>query len=116
MSGPSGTGKTLLAKAIAGEANCSFISLSGSSFDEVYVGVGSSRVRKLFKRARRAAPCIIFIDEIDALGKRGRHNSATDTTLNQLLVEMDGFPGSSNRNEIVVVLAATNRPQLVKIK
>ena len=79
----------------------------------MYVGVGSSRVRKLFKLARRAAPCNILIDARD---KRGRHNSATDTTLNQLLVEMDGFPGASARNGIVVVLAATNRPQLVLIK
>lgn len=114
MSGPSGTGKTLLAKAIAGESNCAFISLSGSSFDEVFVGVGSSRVRKLFKEARMNSPCIIFIDEIDALGSRGKRVSdATDSTLNQLLVEMDGFPTAKGRDEIVVVVAATNRPQLL---
>ncbi|KAJ3385491.1 hypothetical protein HDU92_003015 [Lobulomyces angularis] len=114
MSGPSGTGKTLLAKAIAGEAGCSFISLSGSSFNEIYVGVGSSRVRKLFQQARSSAPCIIFIDEIDALGHRGKSNSEGDTTLNQLLVEMDGFPSEVvGRDSVVIVMAATNRPQLI---
>ena len=122
IKGPSGTGKTLLAKAIAGESACSFISLSGSSctthiftfsltffythiVDEMYVGVGSSRVRKLFSTARKSAPCIIFIDEIDALGKRGKINSESDTTLNQLLVEMDGFPTTTGRDGIVIVLA-----------
>jgi SpoVK/Ycf46/Vps4 family AAA+-type ATPase len=114
MSGPSGTGKTLLAKAIAGETQCSFMSLAGSSFDEVYVGVGSSRVRKLFKEARQNSPCIIFIDEIDALGSRGKKsNDATDSTLNQLLVEMDGFPTVKGKAEVVIVIAATNRPNLL---
>ncbi len=109
--GDPGTGKTLLARAIAGEAGVPFFSTSGSEFVELFVGVGASRVRSLFKKARSKAPCIIFIDEIDAAGRK-RHGSATsggemeqDQTLNQLLVEMDGFAGS----EGVVVLAATNR-------
>ncbi|HTP00432.1 MAG TPA: ATP-dependent zinc metalloprotease FtsH [Anaerolineales bacterium] len=109
--GDPGTGKTLLARAIAGEAGVPFFSTSGSEFVELFVGVGASRVRSLFKKARSKAPCIVFIDEIDAAGRK-RHGSATsggemeqDQTLNQLLVEMDGFAGS----EGVVVLAATNR-------
>ncbi|HEX2987842.1 MAG TPA: ATP-dependent zinc metalloprotease FtsH [Chloroflexota bacterium] len=115
--GPPGTGKTLLAKAVAGEAGVPFFSISGSEFVEMYVGVGASRVRDLFSRARRSAPCIVFIDEIDAVGRhRGsgmRHghggNDEREQTLNQILVEMDGFDGRSG----VVVLAATNRPDVL---
>lgn len=108
--GPPGTGKTLLAKAVAGEANVPFFSMSGSSFVEMYVGVGASRVRDLFKQASEMAPCIIFIDEIDAIGQsrdsvRGG-DSEREQTLNQLLAEMDGFDGKKG----VVILAATNRP------
>lgn len=108
--GPPGTGKTLLAKATAGEANVPFFSISGSDFTEMFVGVGASRVRDLFKQARDNAPSIIFIDEIDAVGgKRGRNmmggNSERENTLNQLLVEMDGFSSTDN----IVVLAGTNR-------
>lgn len=112
LSGPPGTGKTLLAKATAGEAAVPFLSVSGSEFIEMFVGVGSSRVRDLFSSARKMAPCIIFIDEIDAIGKaRGRggfqsSNEERESTLNQLLVEMDGF----STKEHVVVLAGTNRP------
>ncbi|TPX68078.1 hypothetical protein SpCBS45565_g03395 [Spizellomyces sp. 'palustris'] len=115
LSGPPGTGKTLLAKATAGEAGTPFLSVSGSEFVEMFVGVGSSRVRDLFANAKKHAPCIIFIDEIDAIGKaRGRGgyaggNDERESTLNQLLVEMDGF-GSS---EHVVVLAGTNRPDVL---
>jgi AFG3 family protein len=115
LSGPPGTGKTLLAKATAGEASVPFLSVSGSEFVEMFVGVGSSRVRDLFASARKNAPCIIFVDEIDAIGKaRGKGNSMggndeRESTLNQLLVEMDGF-GS---NEHVVVLAGTNRPDVL---
>ncbi|KAJ3055212.1 AAA ATPase afg3 [Rhizophlyctis rosea] len=115
LSGPPGTGKTLLAKATAGEAGVPFLSVSGSEFVEMFVGVGSSRVRDLFANAKKNAPCIIFIDEIDAIGKaRGRGgqmggNDERESTLNQLLVEMDGF-GSS---EHVVVLAGTNRPDVL---
>ncbi|RKO95754.1 ATP-dependent metallopeptidase Hfl, partial [Caulochytrium protostelioides] len=115
LSGPPGTGKTLLAKATAGEAGVPFLSVSGSEFVEMFVGVGSSRVRDLFTNAKQHAPCIIFIDEIDAIGKaRGRGgvmggNDERESTLNQLLVEMDGF-GS---NEHVVVLAGTNRPDVL---
>ncbi|KAJ3028235.1 AAA ATPase afg3 [Rhizophlyctis rosea] len=115
LSGPPGTGKTLLAKATAGEAGVPFLSVSGSEFVEMFVGVGSSRVRDLFTNAKKHAPCIIFIDEIDAIGKaRGRGgqmggNDERESTLNQLLVEMDGF-GSS---EHVVVLAGTNRPDVL---
>ncbi|KAJ3282873.1 AAA ATPase afg3 [Borealophlyctis nickersoniae] len=115
LSGPPGTGKTLLAKATAGEAGVPFLSVSGSEFVEMFVGVGSSRVRDLFANAKKHAPCIIFIDEIDAIGKaRGRGgqfggNDERETTLNQLLVEMDGF--SSNTH--VVVLAGTNRPDVL---
>ncbi|XP_034232675.1 AFG3-like protein 2 [Thrips palmi] len=109
LTGPPGTGKTLLAKATAGEANVPFISVSGSEFQELFVGVGPSRVRDMFKLARDKAPCILFIDEIDAVGRkrsqRGFGHSEQENTLNQLLVEMDGFNTSSN----VVVLAATNR-------
>ena len=110
--GPPGAGKTLLARAVAGEARASFFSVSGSEFVELYVGVGASRVRELFKRARECAPAIVFIDEIDAIGrKRGRaeHSSEYDQTLNQILVEMDGFEGRST----VVVLAATNRADIL---
>lgn len=117
LSGPPGTGKTLLAKATAGEAGVPFLSVSGSEFVEMFVGVGSSRVRDLFNEAREMAPCIVFIDEIDAIGKaRGRGgylggggNDERESTLNQLLVEMDGF-GS---NDQIVVLAGTNRPDVL---
>jgi cell division protease FtsH len=110
--GPPGTGKTLLARAIAGEARASFFSVSGSEFVELYVGVGASRVRELFKRARECAPAIIFIDEIDAIGRqRGRaeHSTEYDQTLNQILVEMDGF----DQRSTVVVIAATNRVDIL---
>ncbi|KAJ2932768.1 hypothetical protein H1R20_g4326, partial [Candolleomyces eurysporus] len=115
LSGPPGTGKTLLAKATAGEASVPFFSVSGSEFVEMFVGVGSSRVRDLFASAKKNAPCIIFVDEIDAIGKaRGKGgnfggNDERESTLNQLLVEMDGF-GS---NEHIVVLAGTNRPDVL---
>ncbi len=112
--GPPGTGKTLLAKAMAGEAQVPFFSMSGSDFVELFVGVGASRVRDLFKQAREKAPCIIFIDEIDAIGRaRGRNaivsNDERENTLNQLLVEMDGFSGESG----IIILAATNRPDVL---
>jgi AFG3 family protein len=113
--GPPGTGKTLLAKAVAGEANAPFFSISGSDFVEMFVGVGASRVRDLFKQAREKAPCIIFIDEIDAIGRaRGRGamqggNDERENTLNQLLVEMDGFPTDKG----VILMAATNRPDIL---
>jgi cell division protease FtsH len=111
--GPPGTGKTLLAKAVAGEANVPFFSMSGSGFVEMYVGVGASRVRDLFKQAADMAPCIIFIDEIDAIGQSrdGRHggDSEREQTLNQLLAEMDGFDTSKG----IVILAATNRPEIL---
>lgn len=113
--GPPGTGKTLLAKAVAGEAGVPFFSLSGSSFVEMYVGVGASRVRDLFKQAQQMAPCIIFIDEIDAIGKsrasdrNGGGNDEREQTLNQLLAEMDGFDSSKG----LVILAATNRPEVL---
>ncbi len=112
--GPPGTGKTLIAKAMAGEAQVPFFSLSGSDFVEMFVGVGASRVRDLFKQAREKAPCIIFIDEIDAIGRaRGKNmmqsNDERENTLNQLLVEMDGFGGDSG----VIILAATNRPDVL---
>ena len=114
LCGPPGTGKTLLAKAVAGEANVPFYSISGSDFIEMFVGVGPSRVRDLFKEARANSPCIIFIDEIDAIGrKRGQGgaggNDERENTLNQLLVEMDGFNPSSG----VVVLAGTNRVDIL---
>lgn len=107
MVGPPGCGKTLLAKAIAGEAGVNFIAVNGSEFDEMYVGVGASRVRSLFAKARKNAPCIVFIDEIDGIGsKRGQsHNSEHDKTLNNLLVEMDGF----NASEQILCIGATNR-------
>ena len=112
--GPPGTGKTLLAKAVAGEAKVPFFSLSGSDFVEMYVGVGASRVRDLFKKAQSAAPCIVFIDEIDAIGKSrdsryGGGNDEREQTLNQLLSEMDGFDSSKG----VFILAATNRPEIL---
>ena len=111
--GKPGTGKTLIAKAIAGEAGVPFISMSGSEFIEMFAGLGASRVRKLFERAKKMAPCIVFIDEIDAIGSRRTSNSGSETennqTLNQLLVEMDGF----ETNETVIVLAATNRPEML---
>ena len=112
--GPPGTGKTLLAKAVAGEANVPFFSLSGSGFVEMFVGVGASRVRDLFKQAQSMAPCIIFIDEIDAIGKSrdshyGGGNDEREQTLNQLLAEMDGFDTSKG----IIILAATNRPEVL---
>ncbi len=112
--GPPGTGKTLLAKAMAGEAQVPFFSLSGSDFVEMFVGVGASRVRDLFKQAREKAPCIIFIDEIDAIGRaRGKNmmmsNDERENTLNQLLVEMDGFGTDLG----IIILAATNRPDVL---
>ena len=111
--GPPGTGKTLLAKAVAGEAKVPFFSLSGSAFVEMYVGVGASRVRDLFKQAQQMAPCIIFIDEIDAIGKsrdtQMGGNDEREQTLNQLLAEMDGFES----NKGLVLLAATNRPEIL---
>ena len=114
MVGPPGTGKTLLAKAIAGEAKVPFFSISGSDFVEMFVGVGASRVRDMFEQAKKQSPCIIFIDEIDAVGRHrgggyGGGNDEREQTLNQLLVEMDGFEG----NEGVIVIAATNRPDVL---
>ena len=113
--GPPGTGKTLMAKAMAGEANVPFFSMSGSDFVEMFVGVGASRVRDLFKQAKEKAPCIIFIDEIDAIGRaRGKNpnmgaNDERENTLNQLLTEMDGFETNSG----VIILAATNRADIL---
>ena len=112
--GPPGTGKTLLAKAIAGEAGVPFFSISGSEFVEMFVGVGASRVRDLFKKAKENAPCIIFIDEIDAVGRQrgagiGGGNDEREQTLNQLLTEMDGFEGNSG----IIIIAATNRPDVL---
>ncbi len=112
--GPPGTGKTLLAKAVAGEAHCPFFSLSGSEFVEMFVGVGASRVRDLFEEAKKNAPCIVFIDEIDAIGKSrdsrwGGGNDEREQTLNQLLAEMDGFDTSKG----LLILAATNRPEVL---
>lgn len=114
MVGPPGTGKTLLAKAIAGEAKVPFFSISGSDFVEMFVGVGASRVRDMFEQAKKHAPCIIFIDEIDAVGRHrgaglGGGHDEREQTLNQLLVEMDGFEGG----EGVIVIAATNRPDVL---
>ena len=111
--GPPGTGKTMLAKAVAGEANVPFFSISGSEFVEMFVGMGANKVRDLFKQAKEKAPCIVFIDEIDAIGKKrdggkfGGGNDEREQTLNQLLTEMDGFEGSNG----VIILAATNRPE-----
>ncbi len=111
--GNPGTGKTLIAKAIAGEAGVPFISMSGSEFIEMFAGLGASRVRKLFEKARKFAPCIVFIDEIDAIGSRRTSGSGAESennqTLNQLLVEMDGFED----NQTIIVLAATNRPEML---
>lgn len=112
--GSPGTGKTLLAKAVAGEAGVPFLSMSGSEFVEMFVGVGASRVRDLFAKARKAAPCIVFIDEIDAVGRKrgsgqGGGNDEREQTLNQLLVEMDGF----GNEETIIILAATNRPEVL---
>ena len=116
MEGPPGTGKTLLARAVAGEAGVPFISASGSEFVEMFVGVGAARVRDLFGEAKKNAPCIIFIDEIDAVGRqraaasgRGGGNDEREQTLNQILTEMDGFEGNSG----VIVIAATNRADVL---
>src|SRR6195952_2700229 len=114
MVGPPGTGKTLLARAIAGEAKVPFFSISGSDFVEMFVGVGAARVRDMFEQAKKSAPCIVFIDEIDAVGRQrgaglGGCNDEREQTLNQLLVEMDGFEGNSG----VIVIAATNRPDVL---
>ncbi|KID58454.1 ATP-dependent metalloprotease [Pseudoalteromonas luteoviolacea] len=114
MVGPPGTGKTLLAKAVAGEAKVPFFTISGSDFVEMFVGVGASRVRDMFEQAKKAAPCIIFIDEIDAVGRKrgagmGGGHDEREQTLNQMLVEMDGFEG----NEGIIVIAATNRPDVL---
>jgi cell division protease FtsH len=114
LMGPPGTGKTLLAKAVAGEARVPFFSMSGASFVEMFVGVGASRVRDLFEQAKKAAPCLIFIDEIDAVGRQrgaglGGGHDEREQTLNQLLIEMDGFSG----NEGVIIVAATNRPDIL---
>ena len=112
--GPPGTGKTLLAKAVAGEAGVPFFSISGSDFVEMFVGVGASRVRDLFEQAKKSAPCIVFIDEIDAVGRQrgaglGGGHDEREQTLNQLLVEMDGF----GANEGIIMIAATNRPDIL---
>ena len=112
--GPPGTGKTLLARAVAGEAGVPFFSISGSDFVEMFVGVGASRVRDLFENAKKNAPCIIFIDEIDAVGRQrgaglGGGHDEREQTLNQLLVEMDGF----GANEGIIIIAATNRPDIL---
>ncbi|MDH3909362.1 MAG: ATP-dependent metallopeptidase FtsH/Yme1/Tma family protein, partial [Gammaproteobacteria bacterium] len=114
MVGPPGTGKTLLAKAIAGEAKVPFFTISGSDFVEMFVGVGASRVRDMFDQAKKQAPCIIFIDELDAVGRHrgaglGGGHDEREQTLNQMLVEMDGFEGS----EGIIVIAATNRPDVL---
>ncbi|PIR69113.1 cell division protein FtsH, partial [Candidatus Nomurabacteria bacterium CG10_big_fil_rev_8_21_14_0_10_03_31_7] len=114
LTGAPGTGKTLLARAVAGEAGVPFFHLSGSEFVEMFVGVGASRVRDLFKKAKKASPCIIFIDEIDAVGRQrgaglGGSHDEREQTLNQILVEMDGFDNQTN----VIVLAATNRPDVL---
>jgi cell division protease FtsH len=114
MVGPPGTGKTLLAKAVAGEADVPFFSISGSDFVEMFVGVGAARVRDMFEQGRKNAPCLIFIDEIDAVGRQrgaglGGGNDEREQTLNSLLVEMDGFDG----HEGVIIIAATNRPDVL---
>jgi cell division protease FtsH len=112
--GPPGTGKTLLARAVAGEAGVPFFSISGSEFVEMFVGVGASRVRDLFEQAKNNAPCIVFIDEIDAVGRQrgaglGGGNDEREQTLNQLLTEMDGFEGNTG----IIIIAATNRPDVL---
>ena len=112
--GPPGTGKTLLARAVAGEAGVPFFSICGSEFVEMFVGVGASRVRDLFDQAKRNAPCIVFVDEIDAVGRQrgaglGGSHDEREQTLNQILVEMDGFDSKTN----VIVIAATNRPDVL---
>ncbi len=112
--GPPGTGKTLLARAVAGEANVPFYYISGSDFVELFVGVGASRVRDMFQQAKRNAPCLIFIDEIDAVGRQrgtglGGGHDEREQTLNQLLTEMDGF----GANEGIIIIAATNRPDVL---
>ena len=112
--GPPGTGKTLLSRAVAGEAGVPFFSISGSEFVEMFVGVGASRVRDLFDQAKRNAPCIVFVDEIDAVGRQrgaglGGSHDEREQTLNQILVEMDGFDTNTN----VIVIAATNRPDVL---
>jgi cell division protease FtsH len=114
MVGAPGTGKTLLAKAIAGEADASFFSISGSDFVEMFVGVGASRVRDMFEQARKNTPCLIFIDEIDAVGRSRGHgwgggNDEREQTLNALLVEMDGF----DTQDGIIIIAATNRPDVL---
>ena len=114
MVGPPGTGKTLMAKAVAGEAGVPFFSISGSEFVEMFVGVGASRVRDLFEQAKRNSPCIVFIDEIDAVGRHrgaglGGSHDEREQTLNQMLVEMDGFDTDTN----VIIIAATNRPDIL---
>jgi cell division protease FtsH len=115
--GPPGTGKTLLARAVAGEANVPFFTISGSDFVEMFVGVGASRVRDMFEQAKKSSPCIIFIDEIDAVGRHrgaglGGGNDEREQTLNQLLVEMDGFEA----NETTILIAATNRPDVLDLR
>ena len=111
--GPPGTGKTLMAKAVAGEADVPFFPISGSEFVEMFVGRGAAKVRELFEQASKQAPCIVFIDEIDTIGKRRDSQFSTnderEQTLNQLLTEMDGFEG----NKGVIILAATNRPEVL---
>jgi len=112
--GPPGTGKTLLAKAVSGEAGVPFFSISGSEFVEMFVGVGASRVRDLFDQAKRHSPCIVFVDEIDAVGRQrgaglGGSHDEREQTLNQMLVEMDGFDTDTN----VIIMAATNRPDIL---
>lgn len=111
--GPPGTGKTLLAKAVAGEAKVPFFSISGSDFVEMFVGMGAAKVRDLFRQAQEKAPCIVFIDEIDTIGKKRENglgsNDEREQTLNQLLTEMDGFDSTKG----VVILAATNRPEML---